>query len=396
MTGSGDIAPEVPGAAGGRPAATIEDHLIGAFAGLIVVVVVGAMFMTAEYRRGLIRITLAASPRRGRMLAAKAIVIGSVTFAAGPGRRRRRGPVGDRLARGQGVYVFPVTSLTELRVVAGTAALLAVAAVLALAVGTMLRRSAAAVTAAIVAIVLPYLLGARCRAARQRRRAGCSGSPRPPPSPIQQTFRPTPRSPPSTRRSGLLPASAVGRVRRAGLLRGARAGPGRLPAPPEGRMSGALHAEWTKLRTLPGTVWLLAAAIVLTVAVSTAATAADQMPGRPAAPWTPPSSASPAIDLGQALVAILAVLAISGEYSTGMIRTTLTAMPRRATVLAAKAAIITGPVLAAGTVAVLGSLLAGRLILPGHGFTAARGYPPCPWPTGRCCAPPPGRCSTWP
>jgi ABC-2 type transport system permease protein len=59
----------------------------------------------------------------------------------------------------------------------------------------------------------------------------------------------------------------------------------------------------------------------------------------------------------------------------GMIRTTLTAMPHRATVLAAKAVTLTGAVTAAGTIAVLGSLLAGRLILPGHGFTAARGYP---------------------
>jgi ABC-2 type transport system permease protein len=38
---------------------------------------------------------------------------------------------------------------------------------------------------------------------------------------------------------------------------------------------GVLHAEWTKLRTVPGTAWLLAASIVLTVAVSTAAAAAD-------------------------------------------------------------------------------------------------------------------------
>ena len=52
-----------------------------------------------------------------------------------------------------------MTSLTELRVVAGTAALLAVAAVLALAIGTALRRSAGAVTAVIVVIVLPYILG---------------------------------------------------------------------------------------------------------------------------------------------------------------------------------------------------------------------------------------------
>jgi ABC-2 type transport system permease protein len=62
--------------------------------------------------------------------------------------------------------------------------------------------------------------------------------------------------------------------------------------------------------------------------------------------------------------AILAVLVISGEYSSGMIRTTLTAMPRRSTVLAAKALVLTGVVAAAGTIAVLGSLLAGRLVLP--------------------------------
>jgi ABC-2 type transport system permease protein len=70
------------------------------------------------------------------------------------------------------------------------------------------------------------------------------------------------------------------------------------------------------------------------------------------------------------------VLVISGEYGTGMIRTTFTAMPRRTTVLAAKAALLTGLVLAAGTIAVLASVVAGGLILPGHGFTPAHGFPP--------------------
>jgi hypothetical protein len=77
VSGSGDIAPLL---GAGR---TIGDTLRGTFAGLIVVIVVGAMFVTAEYRRGLIRTTLAASPRRGRVLAAKAIVIGSAVFVAG-------------------------------------------------------------------------------------------------------------------------------------------------------------------------------------------------------------------------------------------------------------------------------------------------------------------------
>ena len=94
-------------------------------------------------------------------------------------------------------------------------------------------------------------------------------------------------------------------------------------------------------------------------------------------------------------MAILAVLAISGEYSTGMIRTTLTAMPRRMTVLVAKAVVLTGLALAAGTVGVLASVLAGRLILPGHGFTRCTATRRCRWPTGRTCAPRPARSSTW-
>jgi ABC-2 type transport system permease protein len=82
------------------------------------------------------------------------------------------------------------------------------------------------------------------------------------------------------------------------------------------------------------------------------------------------------VEFGQAVVAILAVLPVCNEYSTGMIRVTFAAMPRRANVLAAKAGITGSFVLGAGAIAVLGSVLAGRLILPGHGFSAARGFPP--------------------
>jgi ABC-type transport system involved in multi-copper enzyme maturation permease subunit len=152
VTGSGDIGPVVAGGKG------IERTLIGAFAGLIVVIVVATLFITAEYRRGLIRTTLAASPHRGRVLAAKAVVIGSVTFVAGLLATALAVPLAERILRANGNHIFPVTPLTELRVMVGTAALLAVAAVLALALGAMLRRSAVAVTAVIVAIILPYVL----------------------------------------------------------------------------------------------------------------------------------------------------------------------------------------------------------------------------------------------
>ncbi len=131
-----------------------------------------------------------------------------------------------------------------------------------------------------------------------------------------------------------------------------------------------IHAEWTKLRTLASTWWLLAGAVALTVAVSAATVAATAV-----APGLDPVKLSlTGIQAGQAVVAILAVLVISNEYSTGMIRVTLTAMPRRLTVLAAKAALAGGLVLAAGALAILASMLAGRLILPGHGFTLANGY----------------------
>jgi hypothetical protein len=81
ITGSGDIAPVVSG--GGGAGVTIAQTLVGTFAGLIILVVVGAMFMTAEYRRRLIRVTLAAAPRRGR------VGIPAAPLAAGRGRARR-------------------------------------------------------------------------------------------------------------------------------------------------------------------------------------------------------------------------------------------------------------------------------------------------------------------
>ncbi|HEY7013000.1 MAG TPA: ABC transporter permease [Streptosporangiaceae bacterium] len=140
-------------------------------------------------------------------------------------------------------------------------------------------------------------------------------------------------------------------------------------------MTAALHAEWTKLRTISGPAWLLLGAVLLTTAVSAAAAGATSCPAGLDCPVDTTKLSLTGIQFGQAVVAILAVLTICNEYSTGLIRVTFTALPRRLEVYAAKAVIIAGVVLAAGAVAVLGSVLAGHLILPGHGFTAARGYP---------------------
>ena len=81
-------------------------------------------------------------------------------------------------------------------------------------------------------------------------------------------------------------------------------------------MTYALHAEWTKLRTLAGTWWLLLAAVALTIAVSAAAAAAFSCP--PGACGPQQTGADPAkisligVDLGQVVIALLAALAIGG------------------------------------------------------------------------------------
>jgi ABC-type transport system involved in multi-copper enzyme maturation permease subunit len=152
VSGSGDIAPAT------NNTDSVKKTLAGTFASLIAVVVIGVMFITAEYRRGMIRTTLAASPRRGRVLGAKAVVLAAVTFAVGLVAAAIVIPLGERLLHENGNPIPPVTASTWLQVVGGTAALLAVSAVLGLAVGTLLRRSAGAVTAVIAGIVLPYLL----------------------------------------------------------------------------------------------------------------------------------------------------------------------------------------------------------------------------------------------
>jgi hypothetical protein len=157
LTGTGDIAPFTP----------IVDPMHIAFLatlfGLIAVIGLGAAFITAEYRRSLIRTTLAATPRRGRVLLAKGIVVGGATFAAALIGTAVAFPVAGReLARnGWKLPVwtdYALTSGTGLQVVLGTAATAAAVAVLALAAGTVFRRGAGAVTAVIGLVVMPLVL----------------------------------------------------------------------------------------------------------------------------------------------------------------------------------------------------------------------------------------------
>jgi hypothetical protein len=153
VTASGNIAP-----AGGGPASGFELSLVGVFAGLIVVIVLGTLFVTSEYRRGLIRTTFTVSPARPRVLAAKALVLGAACFVVGLVASVVSVALLGRVRRDNGDTILPVPTATEARIVVGTALLFALSAVLALAVGVVLRRGAGAAALVVVLVVLPYLL----------------------------------------------------------------------------------------------------------------------------------------------------------------------------------------------------------------------------------------------
>jgi ABC-2 type transport system permease protein len=138
-------------------------------------------------------------------------------------------------------------------------------------------------------------------------------------------------------------------------------------------MKHALHAEWTKLRTETSNMWLLIGTVVLTVAIGAGVASTTKCPSAGCGQDAARLSLT-GIMAGQVVIAIVAVLAVGTEYSTGMIRTTFCALPGRTEVLAAKAMVLTAVTLVAGTASVLGSVLAGQLLLPGNGFTAQHGY----------------------
>ncbi|GIF62718.1 hypothetical protein Ais01nite_07530 [Asanoa ishikariensis] len=152
LRGGGDIAP-VDGGTGPK----LEQLLSGGFMALTVLAVLGVLFVTTEFRRGMVRTTFAATPSRVRVLAAKSVVLGAVTFAVGLVASTAALLVGTAI---RGSNHYPADALTQVRIVVGTAALIAVATVLALAIGTILRRGAGAVAAVVVLITLPYILSA--------------------------------------------------------------------------------------------------------------------------------------------------------------------------------------------------------------------------------------------
>ena len=157
VIGTGKIGPQPP------DDDMVEVALIGVIAGLMALIAVGVLYATAEYRRGMIRTTFAAIPRRGRVLAAKAIVLGGVCFLVGLVGAAGSFVLAIPALRKNGFTTpaFPEPSLwdgTVLRALLLTAAFMAGVAIVGMAIGVLLRHSAAAITSTVLLVVAPLII----------------------------------------------------------------------------------------------------------------------------------------------------------------------------------------------------------------------------------------------
>jgi ABC-2 type transport system permease protein len=136
----------------------------------------------------------------------------------------------------------------------------------------------------------------------------------------------------------------------------------------------ALRSELTKIRTVHSTYWTLIAMCAMTVIIGVLSCALTG-PGALGPGYDPTYLSLEGFIFGQLIVAVLGVQAITSEYATGMIRTSLTVQPRRGTFFAAKATAVALIALAAGLVTSLISFLLGQAMLDKKDMGTSLGQP---------------------
>jgi hypothetical protein len=148
------------------------------------------------------------------------------------------------------------------------------------------------------------------------------------------------------------------------------------PAVGQAGLRGAIASEFTKLRSVRSTYWTLGALFVVSVGLSVlicAGTAANMAnnPGNKAGYDATQNSLGAFFEIGQLIIAVIGAMVITSEYSTGMIRTSLTAQPRRGVVYAAKAISFTSVTLVISIVTSFIAFFAGQAMLSGKGVAAS-------------------------
>jgi len=148
------------------------------------------------------------------------------------------------------------------------------------------------------------------------------------------------------------------------------------PATGRAGLRGAIASEFTKIRSVRSTYWTLAALLVVSIGLGAAITAGSAAnfshnPANKAGFDAAQTSLIAFFEIGQLIIAVIAALAITSEYSTGMIRTSLTAQPRRGTAYAAKAIVLTSLTLIVSLVTSFIAFFVGQALLSSSGVSAS-------------------------
>ncbi|MFH8223520.1 ABC transporter permease [Streptomyces sp. NPDC018057] len=129
-----------------------------------------------------------------------------------------------------------------------------------------------------------------------------------------------------------------------------------------------IRSEWTKIRSVASTVWTLSLAVVVTLALGMLISALSRnefgnMPARERLSFDPTFVSFAGMTIGQLAMIVFGVLVVSNEYSTGMIRTSLAAVPRRGAFLASKVAVAAALALLVGMATSFAAFFLGQAML---------------------------------
>jgi ABC-2 type transport system permease protein len=166
------------------------------------------------------------------------------------------------------------------------------------------------------------------------------------------------------------------------------------PATGRAGLAGTIRSEFTKLRSVRSTYWTIAALVIVSVGIAAIAGVAitSNLHGNPqnkAGLDSTQSVLGGFFELGQLVITVLGALVITSEYSTGMIRTSLTAMPRRGNVYAAKLIVFTTVALILSLVTAFIAFFVGQSLLSGSGVGASL-FHSVTIPANANMSPPPG------
>jgi ABC-2 type transport system permease protein len=148
------------------------------------------------------------------------------------------------------------------------------------------------------------------------------------------------------------------------------------PATGRAGLAGTIRSEFTKLRSVRSTYWTIAAMVIVSVGFAAIAgfAIANNLHNNPvnkAGMDATQASLGGFFELGQLIIAVLGALTITSEYSTGMIRTSLTAMPRRGTVYAAKLLVFSAVTLVVSLITSFIAFFVGQAAMSGSGVSAS-------------------------